>query len=194
MPTRITVASLRVADIIVSTTDAAVSGVIRGGMGADISHAALFTQPNYVIEAIGEGVIEHTYEIAYQHATLAIALRRRNMTEENKASVVANARQFAGLPYDGVGAAGAGLTTNRGAVIGGAGVLLSPLGSAIGQGAIWNNAREANRDTKFFCSELVARAFELAGVPIVSSAATYTHPRALRVSPELMYVGHLIGG
>jgi uncharacterized protein YycO len=194
MPTRITVAQLRVADIIVSTTDADISRAIRTGMGADISHAALFTQPNYVIEAIGDGVVEHTYDIAYREATLAIALRRRNLTEENKASVVANARRFAGLPYDAVGAAGSGMTSRRGAAIGVGGVLISPLGSAIGQGAIWNNAREANRDTKFFCSELVARAFELAGVPIVDSAATYTNPRAIRVSSHLMYVGHLIGG
>jgi uncharacterized protein YycO len=194
MPTRITVAQLRVADIIVSTTDADISRAIRTGMGADISHAALFTQPNYVIEAIGDGVVEHTYDIAYREATLAIALRRRNLTEENKASVVANARRFAGLPYDAVGAAGSGMTSRRGAAIGVGGVLISPLGSAIGQGAIWNNAREANRDTKFFCSELVARAFELAGVPIVDSAATYTNPRAIRVSSQLIYVGHLIGG
>lgn len=192
--TKITVASLRVADIIVSTTDAAVSGAIRNAMGADISHAALFTQPNYVIEAIGDGVIEHGYDIAYQEATLAIALRRRNMTEENKSSVVANARRFAGLPYDAVGAAGSGMTTRRGAVINGLGVVISPLGSAIGQATILNNAREANRDTRFFCSELVARAFELAGVPIVNSSATYTNPRAIRVSSELIYVGHLIGG
>lgn len=194
MSTIITVASLRVGDIIVSTTNATISGVIRTGMGADISHAAIFTQPNYVIEAIGEGVIEHPYEVAYREATLAIALRRRNMTEENKASVVANARRFAGLPYDAVGAAGAGMTTNRGAVISGVGALISPLGSAIGHAEVWNNARESNRDTRFFCSELVARAFELAGVPIVDTMATYTHPRALRVSPYLMYVGHLIGG
>ena len=95
--TRITVASLRVADIIVSTTNAAISGAIRTSMGADISHASLFTTPNYVIEAIGDGVIEHTYDLAYREATLAIALRRRNMTEENKSDVVNHARTFAGL-------------------------------------------------------------------------------------------------
>lgn len=192
--TRITVANLRVADIIVSTTNAAISGAIRNAMGADISHAALFTQPNYVIEAIGDGVREHSYEEAYREATLAIALRRRNLTEENKSNVVNHARTFAGLPYDAVGAAGSGMTTNRGAVINGLGFIISPLGSAIGQAEIYNNAREANRDNKFFCSELVARAFELAGVPIVNTAATYTNPRAIRVSSHLMYVGHLIGG
>lgn len=192
--TRITVADLRVADIIVSTTNAAISGAIRNAMGADISHAALFTQPNYVIEAIGEGVIEHPYDVAYREATLAIALRRRNMTEETKNNVVAQARRFAGLPYDGVGAAGSGMTTNRGAVINGVGCFMSPLGCAIGNAGILNNAREANRDTKFFCSELVARAFELANVPISDNIATYTNPRAIRVSSYLMYVGHLIGG
>jgi uncharacterized protein YycO len=192
--TRITVANLRVADIIVSTTNATISGAIRNAIGADISHAGLFTQPNFVIEAIGDGVKEHTYDEAYREATLAIALRRRNMTEDLKNSVVAHARRFAGLPYDGVGAAGSGMTTNRGALLGIGGCFISPLGCAIGQAEIYNNARDANKDTKFFCSELVARAFELAGVPISDHAATYTNPRAIRVSSYLMYVGHLIGG
>jgi uncharacterized protein YycO len=194
MPIKITVANLRIADIIVSTTNAAISGAIRSSMGADISHAALFTKPNYVIEAIGDGVKEHAYEEAYKEATLAIALRRRNMTDELKNSVVNNARQFAGLPYDAVGAAGSGMTTNRGTALGFGACLISPLGCVIGQGEIINNARDANKDTKFFCSELVARAFELAGVPIADTSATFTNPRALRVSPYLIYVGHLIGG
>lgn len=191
---RINVSNLRVGDIIVSTTNASISGAIRNSMGSDISHAALFTQPNYVIEAIGEGVIEHLYNEAYREATLAIALRRRNMTEQNKTDVVTHARRFAGLPYDAIGAAGSGMTTNRGSVLGGAGCYISPLGCAIGGGSILNNARDANKDQKFFCSELVARAFELAGVPIVNTAATYTNPRAIRVASTLMYVGHLVGG
>lgn len=192
--TRITVASLRVGDIIVSTTNASISGAIRNSMGSDISHAALFTQPNYVIEAIGEGVVEHLYNDAYREATLAIALRRRNMTEQNKSDVVSHARTFAGLPYDAVGAAGSGMTTGRGSFLGGAGCYISPFGCIVGGGAIVNNARDANKDEKFFCSELVARAFELAGVPIVGTSATFTNPRDIRVANTLMYVGHLIGG
>jgi hypothetical protein len=66
---------LRVADIIVSTTDVKISGVIRNAIGSDVSHAALFTKANFVIEAIAEGVKEHQIQDAYKesHARHRIA-------------------------------------------------------------------------------------------------------------------------
>src|SRR4051794_38290114 len=103
--TKIAVGALRPADIILSTTNANISGAIRNAMGSDISHAALFTMPNFIIEAIGEGVIEHPYDEAVKEDTLAIALRRTHMTDDQRSKVVENARQFIGRGYDATGAA-----------------------------------------------------------------------------------------
>jgi hypothetical protein len=115
------------------------------------------------------------------------------MTDIQRNSVVKNARSFAGLAYDATGAAGSGMMNKRGLLLGATGCMLSPVGCAIGEAEILSNASDKNKDKKFFCSELVARAFELAGVPIADGQATYTNPRAIRTSSRLIYVGHLIG-
>lgn len=190
----VSIKDIRVADIIVSTTDAKISQVIRQSIGADISHSMLYTEFDKVIEAIDVGVKERPLLAeAVKDATLAIVLRRVNMTDERKKKVVEFARGFAGRPYDKVGAAGSGMSNKRGKVMGTAGCMLSPIACAIGAEEIARNASDKNKDKKFFCSELVARAFELAGVPIVDGKPTFTNPRNVRTASRLRYVGHLIG-
>lgn len=199
MPSRkINASELRVADIIVSTTDHALSRSIRTSIGADISHAMLYVGSEYVIEATGAGVTKSPlWSGALSGATLAIALRRTGMSEENRQAVVKAALPFEGRAYDKIGAAGSGMTGKRmqaGAV---AGCIISPVVCAAAGVAfsreVSSNASDDNKDKMFFCSELVARAFELAGVPIVDGSASYVNPRAIRVSAKLQYVGHLVG-
>jgi uncharacterized protein YycO len=192
--TKITIADMRVADIIVSTTGAAVSKGIREALGSEVSHAALVTGNSRVIEAIGSGVTEHSIADAYKEATLAIVLRRRNLNDQQRNAVVANARSFNGRAYDSIGAAGSGMSNKRGSLLASAGVILSPMAAIITARKISNNASDENKDDSFFCSELVARAFEMAGVSIVDGKPSYTNPRALRTAGTLIYVGHYIGG
>jgi uncharacterized protein YycO len=181
--------AIRKADIILSTTGATVSGAIRTGIGASVSHAGLAVNGNVVIEAVGDGVREVAFDHAYHDASLIMVLRRRNMTEDIKNNVVSNARNFVGLPYDKIGAVGSGTTNARGRV---GGFLVSPLGSAAAAIAARRNASASQRDTAFFCSELVARAFELAGAPITGISPSYANPRTLRTSTYLMYIGHVV--
>lgn len=200
MKTKVEITALRKADIIVSTTDADISGVIRFGIGADFSHSMLYKGSGIVIEAIADGVVERPWTEASKDATLAIALRRRNMTEALKNEVIRHAESFKGLKYDAVGAAGAGIYKPRGAVLSAllfGGLSIIPMGSSanlISTAAIMNNARDANKDKAFFCSELVARAFQLAGMPLSDGVEpTFMNPREVRMSSKLIYVGHLIG-
>jgi hypothetical protein len=104
----ISLSALRPADIIVSTTDAAVSAVIRAGSGSSVSHSMLYIGGGAVVEAVDVGVLRRPLADALQGAVLAIALRRRNLTEKQRTDVLAHAIRFAGssLPYDTVGAAG----------------------------------------------------------------------------------------
>lgn len=196
-PTKIDLKDLRVADIIVSTTDHPTSRGIRAAIGADISHAMIYIGNGRVIEAIDEGVVNRDLQLeSLRAATLAIALRRAGMNESQRQAVVTNASGFERRPYDRVGAAGSGMTSRRvrAGII--AGCIISPVAcAAAGAGAreVANNASDANRDNLFFCSELVARAFELAGVPIVDGSPSFANPRAIRVSASLRYVGHLVG-
>lgn len=181
---------LRPGDIIVSTGRGFTSGTIRTGTGSDYSHAILYIGDGRVVEAISEGVVERELSLPLGEATLAVALRRRFMTDQARQFVVTSAREQRGKPYDYVGAAGAGLTHKRGMLV----ALMFPRASYTLYLAAKQNALAENRDKKFFCSELVARCYELAGLPISGEEPSFTTPRAVRVSPQLMYVGHLVGG
>ncbi len=189
----ITASDLRPADIIVSTTNAKISQVIRASIGADVSHAILVSVGGNVIEAIAPKVEEHALHLALSQATLAIVLRCRDMNDTLRNSVISQARFFVNRPYDKVGAAGAGMSNTRGKLISAAIAAATPLASAATQASIALNASNARRDTAFFCSELVARAYQLAGIPIVNEQPSFANSRTIRNAPKLMYVGHLIG-
>jgi hypothetical protein len=111
---------LRPADIIVSTTNAGVSAVIRNAIGSSVSHCILYVGGSNVVEAIDRGVVNNPLEEALSHATLAIVLRRRNLTVKQRNDVVAAANGFVwkNLPYDALGAAAAGVYTRRGLALG----------------------------------------------------------------------------
>ena len=187
----IDVDELRPADVLVTTGRSYISGAIRTATGSDYSHTVLYLGDNRVMEAISEGVVERDLDVPLSEASLAVALRRRHMTDVTRKSVVAYARRFKGRPYDYVGAAGAGLTHKRGQL---ACVVGAPTGCLTLYAAAKINANEKNRDKRFFCSELAARCYELAGVPITDGSPSFTTPRAVRVSRYLLYVGHLVGG
>lgn len=189
----ITISALRPADIIVSTTDAGVSAVIRAGIGSSVSHSMVYIGGGFVIEAIERGVVRRSLTEALDEAVLAIALRRRNLTVKQRDDVVAHATRFASsnLPYDKVGAAGSGTSTGRGGLLASLGCGISLLFCAVGTAEIANNAKPANADRAFFCSELVARVFELAGAPVLEGSPSFTTPRHIRVANTLLYIGKL---
>jgi uncharacterized protein YycO len=184
---------LRPADIIVSTTDAKVSGAIRTATGSSVSHAMVYIGNQFVVEAISAGVVKRTLTQALRDATLAIALRRRNLSKAQASAVVEHAEGLAAmkLPYDNVGAVGSGMATKRGSVLASAACSISLVGCLAGKSAIDQNAREEKADQAFFCSELVARIFELAGAPITGGDPSFTTPRHVRVASNLLYIAHL---
>jgi len=190
----ITVSDLRPADIIVSTTNATVSTVIRAGSGSSVSHSMLYVGGSHVIEAVEQGVVRRPLSQAFEGAVLAIALRRRNLTEKQRADVLEHANEFAlkRLPYDVIGAAGSGTSIGRGALLAGIGCLVSLEVCAIGALGVGDNAKPENADKAFFCSELVARCFELAGAPIVAEKPSFTSPRMIRTAMTLLWIGKLI--
>lgn len=195
----VTFAQLSKADIIFTTSNSLESVGIRKAINSIISHTILVIEQNKVIEAITPQVREATWDEALEHAeaTVAIVMRRRglaNGTDQGK--VVAAARKFNNLPYDVYGAAGSGMSGNtRNAVAAGVGCsILFPAGAVLCASAaqrIAENAKDENADKKFFCSELVSRAFTEAGFPIIDGKATYANPNMVYHSTWLQYVGHL---
>lgn len=62
----ISASTLRPADIIVSTTDAAVSAVIRAGSGSSVSHSMLYIGGGSVVEAVEAGVVRRPLADGHQ--------------------------------------------------------------------------------------------------------------------------------
>ena len=78
-------ASLKVSDIILTTTTAAVSKAIRLATRSDISHAMVYVQDHSVIDATGEGVqARNTQRLFFEDDCFVYALRlRAGLTEEH---------------------------------------------------------------------------------------------------------------
>lgn len=190
----ITPSALRPADIIVSTTNAAISVAIRAGIGSSVSHSMIYIGGGFVVEAVDAGVVRNPLTDALSGAVLGIALRRRNLTAKQRAAVIENALRFknSNLPYDKIGAAGSGSSLPRGGLLSALACTISLEFCPIGIAGVAANAAPGNADKAFFCSELVARCFELAGAPVVDAAPSFTTPRQIRMATALMKVGKLV--
>ncbi|MCP5418961.1 MAG: hypothetical protein H6970_00520 [Gammaproteobacteria bacterium] len=179
------ISDLQPADILLSTGDAKVSKVIRVGTISRYSHASLFIGNGQIIEALGVGVIQQSLTDAMSDDTLVAVYRRVRMTPEQAQEVIRYAKRQIGKKYDYSGAAGAGITSGPGIVMG---TLISPLVVVVGIGADLYNRH--NPEAAFFCSELVALAFDKAGVPLGTGGPSST-PKDLSVSHVLSYLGDL---
>ena len=181
----ISLSALQPADILLSTGSAAASVVIRGATVSRYSHAALYLGDGQIVEAIGHGVTLQGVRDAMSDDTLVSVYRRLQMSLQQGQQVVRYARRQVGKDYDYAGAMGGGITSPSGFVIG---VFLSPIVLVGGIAADLHN--RANPEASFYCSELVALAFENAGVPLGSGAASTT-PADISRSHVLNYVGDL---
>lgn len=181
-------ASLQKADIIASTTSAGVSVAIRTGSVSSVSHARLYVGNGEVIEAVGEGVVRAKLSTVLSSDTLAIAYRRKDMNDGIADIVIRFAERQIGKSYDYAGVAGAGSTTPGGIIVG----ILFPIVGLGMSGAGASNM--ISPDSKFFCSELVTRAFEEANAPIIGRPATISRPGDILASHFLQQLGYLKGG
>lgn len=180
--------ALKTADIIVSTTAAADSRAIRVGTSSLFSHAMLYDGAGKVIEAIGEGVVRRPLATELSHATLAVALRRKGMTESLGRKVVLNAVQLmsSAKGYDVPGAIGAGLARMT---------TLCDVHVVLCAGVIAAQAGLFSRPNRFYCSQLVTEAFRRAGVPIINRASSASIPQDIiqaRSEGVLEYLGDLV--
>ena len=160
--------ALAAADIVVSTTSAGVSGAIRLGSNAVVSHAALYAGSGTMIEAIGEGVVSRSLDNSLADDKLAVVYRHPDATSDLAKKVVKYASAQIDKKYD---LAGAGLA----------------------QGLLCF-VRD-DKKTAFFCSELVMEAFKQAGLPLgTMPSQCYTPGDVAAIGIQrLVYVGHLKG-
>lgn len=130
---------LRLGDIVLTTTTAAISSAIRFATRSDISHAMIYVYKCSVIDATSEGVhARNTQRLFLDEKCAAYVLRlRENISREQVAAVVEYARARIGTQY-----------SSTEAVM-----------TAVGGAPKWSD--------KQFCSRLVAQAFASAGILLV---------------------------
>lgn len=186
----LTVNDLQNADILLSTGSAKASVVIRAGTISRYSHAALYIGGSKIIEVTGDGIALISLQDAMSDDTLVSVYRRLRMSSEQANQVIRYATtqrndKSKNKKYDYSGAFGGGVTSGSGFVIS---YFLSPIVAGAGIAADLYN--RLNPEASFYCSELVAIAFEKAGVPLGSGAASTT-PADISKSHVLNYVGDL---
>ena len=176
------VAALRAGDIIVSTTRAFASRIIRLGTFSPVSHVMLYVGEGKVIEALGSGVRETTLEGAVADAILAVAYRHPQLDAARTAAVVAHARSRVGNPYNIAGAAFQGYR------------ILNPLPASVIEAVGRRLGVQPGQAGAVYCSELVLECFERAGVPLTTGSrpAQSTPDQVVKFArSSLGYVGHL---
>ena len=185
---------LKPADILLSTGAASVSAAIRFGTGSRFSHASLYVGDGEIIEAIGEGVVRQSLDRAMRDDTFVCVYRRIRMSDAQAGQVIRYASMQIGKPYDQSGAIGAGVTSGRGILLSVfAGVILptvAGIGTGMALAADLMNRWDPERS--FFCSELVALAFDKAGVSLGRGAASST-PEDVASAHVLNLIGTLKG-
>lgn len=185
---------LKPADILLSTGTASVSAAIRFGTGSRFSHASLYVGNGEIIEAIGEGVVRQSLIRAMRDDTLVCVYRRIGMSEGQAGQVIRYASMQIGKSYDQSGAIGAGVTSGRGfllSVFAGA-ILPTVAGIGTGMAVAADLMNRWDPERSFFCSELVALAFDNAGVSLGRGAASST-PEDVASAHVLNLIGTLKG-
>ncbi|WP_194745187.1 YiiX/YebB-like N1pC/P60 family cysteine hydrolase [Thermaurantiacus tibetensis] len=184
--------ALRVGDIILSTTDAAISRAIRAATSGAVSHAMLYVgQGGQVIEAVGDGVRLVPLDRALQDATVAVAFRAPGLDDVARQRVAEEAARLLDRPYDRIGIARQALFQ-----------IDRRLCAALPNGLAERCRRFAGRidlgtsgNDSFFCSELVLEAYARAGHPLTLEPPHWATPEdiaELRFDyGRLRYVGHL---
>ncbi len=187
----IPVSALEVGDLLVSTTREVPSRLIRLVTQAPVSHAMLYIGDGQVVEAIEKAIVLRTVEEAVADSHLVVAFRHPVLTPEQALRVRDYAGQQLGKPFNFVGILRqAGFQLDRRTFCNG------KTGDEYDQCVRWVgrvNLGTATND-RFFCSELVLKAYESAGIPLTTTPPNYNSPGEI---PELLqngtltYVGHL---
>ena len=184
--------ALQVGDIILSTTDAAISRAIRAATSGQVSHAMLYVgQGGQVVEAVGEGVRLVPLGDAIASATVAVAFRVPDLAPDLRQIIADAAATHLGQQYNRIGIA-------RQAVF----QIDRRLCSVLPNGLSDRCRTFAGRidmgtqgNDQFFCSELVLDAFNAAGRPLTSEQPNWASPddiANLRFDySKLRYIGHL---
>ena len=166
------------ADIILTMDDTAISRGIRIASCGPVSHAILVLKNGNCIDATGEsGVRIQLLKNVLEDTKSATLYRHKWITSDKARLVCHHAQIMQGREYDTFGAIRSGVESGCSfakKTIGGAAIVLAHI-----------IAQKGKYDDRFFCSELVAYAFEKCGIPITDQPFHTITPRAIAYSTKL---------
>ncbi|MGH1440793.1 MAG: hypothetical protein ACRBBR_11815 [Cellvibrionaceae bacterium] len=175
------------ADIILTTSDTMTSGGIRGITCGPFSHAILALKNGDCIEATPKsGVQIRSLPFALRKASHAVLYRHKTMTTEYAAWVCHYAKEQKGKGYDKFGAIRSAASTGCGGAY-----QATKIGYMVE--LIHETTQKREHNNTFFCSELIASAFEKALIPLLNKIPSHAMtPTAIATSNKLKLVKELI--
>lgn len=175
-------------DIIATTSRGRSSEAIRWATNGIFSHAIMYIGNKYCVEATPErGVTKASLVDATKNSQYALVFRHRTASSSGCALAAQWAAAQAGKPYDFAGAARVGLQPGARTAplrIAAPGLLITAVDEL-------DATRAAGHDASFFCSELIARAYQVAGEPIVDTPVYLTGPNRFLQTDKLALMGKL---
>ena len=181
---------LRTADIVLTKSTTFNSAAIQGATCSPYSHALLMVSPTEAVEAMPGEIKETSLSNLRDESRRAngqiLVLRHRSISFTQAMKVAAYTQQQVGKPYDTIGAARSAAIT--GCKTAKANPLLLKIALIDELSKLANTAH----DKTFYCSELVARAFEIAGVPLSKYKARNVSPGEILRAEALLIVGQIV--
>lgn len=166
-------------DILCTTSPTFNSTIIQNATCSRSSHAVLMLEGNKAIEAVPEGVIETDLFEVMAHSSSVILLRHKHITYAQGLHITKFAKAQIGKRYDTTGAARAGVKS------GCAGLFSMTVPGMLVQLVDTIGKLGKDEDNTFFCSELVARAYESVGLRLSSKRPWQIIPGGLLRSDQL---------
>ncbi|QIT56508.1 hypothetical protein HC341_15670 [Aquisalimonas sp. 2447] len=186
----ISASTLEPGDIIATANPQKSSRFIQAATNAPFSHVILYRGSGRAIDAVPAGGVQRgaLWELLGR-SNLAAVFRSNNATRAQRELAVKWAEKQAGSPYDATGAARVAAAPGApGYRIGLARLSLSAFDEVPAVLAV------DGHDASFFCSELVFRAYEVAGAPLVDRRAHRAGPGGVLHTQSLELLGYLRGG
>jgi len=176
----ITETSLYVGDILLSTTDDLISKTVRRATQSEFSHARIYIGNGEMIEAVNPKVKEDLLSDVVKKDLYTLVYRLPGLTRQQQQQIVHYARlqEYLKKEYDLSGAL-TSLPTWQVALATGASGLI----------AKYDNDKDPEHD--FYCSELVAFAYQYAGIEMGWNPSQTT-PQDIVTNRKLQYIGHLM--
>lgn len=198
--TLITAAQLLPGDIILTADNGLKSSGIRLITLSPVSHAALVTADNQVVEAVGEGIRLRTVAQMVAEESTVVVFRHPKVTAEHMLKMGVFFDKHLGRKYNYVGVMlQAPFTLERQ-------VCELPLVPSLVRDFCIQGVAAVQlgmgRNDQFFCSQFVLEAYKTAGLPLTSADPRLINPGdllhmregdvpSIRIHQALQYVGHL---